>query len=122
MGNSTVLFHVGSAHKRDYALWLPSLDIKPNTVVIFPDWLEARMLFFLKHKPEVYTVDCGIGQNQYAIWGQSIAAQVADKRIKEAIYIDRVDRSACIQHYFSVCTARFVKPLYVFDCRNLSAH
>ena len=74
----------------------------PKTVIT-TGWLEARMLFFLKDKPQVYTLDCGSQQNQYALWSTEMMKNIKNKTLKEALYIDVFDRSSCVKHYFDQC-------------------
>ncbi len=68
-------------------------------VVFSSGWLEARMLFFIKNKPLIYTLDCGNNQNQYALWSSSITEKIAN----EIMFIDNNDRSECLKKYFEAC-------------------
>lgn len=96
-------------------------------IIITSGWLDARMLFFLKNKPAVYTIDCGVQQNQYALWSTDVFTQIKNKTIKEAFYIDTINRIACIKPYFDECTEVFpptyqyqqeIHKLYAFTCTN----
>lgn len=74
----------------------------PDTILT-SGWFQARMLFFLKNKPTIYTLDCGAAQNQYALWSADIQKKIIDKTLKEALYIDRYDRPNCLKKYFDQC-------------------
>lgn len=74
----------------------------PDTIFT-SGWFEARMLFFLPNKPTIYTLGCGTAQNQYALWGTDINKKIADKTLKEALYVDRYDRKSCLEQYFDHC-------------------
>lgn len=98
----------------------------PQTVFT-SGWFEARMLFFLHNKPSIYTLGCGTAQNQYDLWGVDIKNQIANKTLKEAFYIGRYDRLACLQEHFDQCqkipssTYPFRHKeyaLHVYQCRN----
>jgi 4-amino-4-deoxy-L-arabinose transferase-like glycosyltransferase len=90
-------------------------------------WFAARMLFFLEKNPAVYTLGCDTQQNQYAKWSAAIHKQISDKTLKEALYIDIYDRSACLAQHFAQCqriptrTYAFKHKeygLYVYRCIN----
>ncbi|PWY57039.1 dolichol monophosphate mannose synthase [Legionella qingyii] len=98
----------------------------PDTVFT-SGWFTARMLFFLKNKPIIYTLGCGTAQNQYALWNVDINQKIADKTLKEILYIDRHDRQSCLKQYFDQCQKipTHVHPfrhkeyaLNVYKCRN----
>ncbi|HHF7372534.1 glycosyltransferase family 39 protein [Legionella bozemanae] len=74
----------------------------PDTIFT-SGWFAARMLFFLHNKPTIYTLGCDTAQNQYALWGADINKKIADKTLKEALYIDQYDRQSCLQKYFDHC-------------------
>lgn len=74
----------------------------PETIVT-ASWYEARMVFFLKNKPQIYTLECGDPQNQYGLWSQKISQDIIHKTIKKALYIDISDRSNCMKKYFDNC-------------------
>jgi 4-amino-4-deoxy-L-arabinose transferase-like glycosyltransferase len=80
-----------------------SSDTQLPNIVFTSGWFEARMLFFLKNKPTIYTLGCGNEQNQYAFWSADIYKQIANKTLKEALYIDRHDRYDCLEKYFDRC-------------------
>lgn len=98
----------------------------PDTIFT-SGWFEARMLFFLQNKPTIYTLGCGTAQNQYALWNVAINKKIADKTLKEVLYIDRYDRQACLEQYFDQCQ-KIPTPTYpfrhkeyalnVYKCRN----
>lgn len=98
----------------------------PDTIFT-SGWFAARMLFFLHNKPTIYTLGCGTAKNQYALWGNDINQRITDKTLKEAFYIDRYDRSICLEKYFDHCqklptttyTFRHKQyALYVYQCKN----
>ncbi|AWN73634.1 TPA: glycosyltransferase family 39 protein [Legionella anisa] len=74
----------------------------PDTIFT-SGWFAARMLFFLQNKPTIYTLGCDTAQNQYALWGTDIKKKIADKTLKEIVYIDRYDRQSCLEQYFDLC-------------------
>ncbi|CAM2749600.1 glycosyltransferase family 39 protein [Legionella worsleiensis] len=90
-------------------------------------WFEARMLFFLKNKPLIYTLDCGSLQNQYALWSENINKQITHKTEREILYIDLINRSQCLSNYFDKCvqltvqtitTPKDVYSVYAYRCVN----
>ncbi|WP_242605268.1 glycosyltransferase family 39 protein [Fluoribacter gormanii] len=98
----------------------------PDTVFT-SGWFTARMLFFLQNKPIIYTLGCGTAQNQYALWNVNINKKIADKTLKEILYIDRYDRQSCLKQYFDQCKKipTHMHPfrhkeyaLNVYKCRN----
>lgn len=98
----------------------------PDTVFT-SGWFQARMLFFLKNKPEIYTLGCGTAQNQYELWGTDMNRKIADKSVKEALFIDKYDRLSCLTGYFDQCTKiptdsyqlkHKEYALNVYKCRN----
>lgn len=85
-------------------------------------WSDARMLFFLKDKPEIYTLDhCGTSQNEYAFWSQDFVKNVANKSIKEALYMDRVNNIDCVKKYFDQCVP-LSPPIYHFKDQNYAIY
>ncbi len=76
---------------------------KPPQIVITSGWFEARMLYFLKNKPLIYTLDCGSLQNQYEMWSKEIRDKIQSHEIKNILYIDIYDRMSYIKKYFSHC-------------------
>ena len=74
----------------------------PETIVT-ASWYEARMVFFLKNKPQIYTLECGVPQNQYRLWSTKVSQDIVNKTIKRALYIDIADRTNCMQQYFDHC-------------------
>lgn len=98
----------------------------PNTILT-SGWFEARMLFFLKGHPEVYTLGCDAAENQYAFWSTDVKKKIADKTLKEAVYIDSYDRKSCLKQYFDECqrmpTSAYIQTnktytLYAYHCIN----
>ena len=92
----------------------------PN-IVLSPGWIEARMLFFLKNKPNVYTIDCNSLQNQYALWSTDVNQKMKHKQLKEALFIDPFNRLACVQPYFDRCV-RLDMPSYVYKKRDYTIY
>ncbi|KTD10919.1 glycosyl transferase [Legionella gratiana] len=99
----------------------------PHTILT-SGWFQARMMFFLKNKPTIYTLGCGTAQNQYGLWSTAIHKEIADKTLKEALYIDRYDRKSCLKKYFDHCekipTQKYPfrhkeYALNVYRCQNL---
>ncbi len=85
-------------------------------------WSDARMLFFLKNKPAVYTIDmCGTQQNEYAFWSQDFVKSVADKSIKEALYVDRTNHINCVEKYFDQCI-QLSPPTYHFKDQDYAIY
>lgn len=72
-------------------------------VILTSSWFQARMLFFLKNKPMIYTIDCNMPQNQYALWSESINQQLKNKTLGEVWYLDRYEQSQCLAKYFNHC-------------------
>ena len=101
----------------------------PKTIIT-TGWLEARMLFFLKNKPPVYTLDCGSPQNQYALWSTEIVKKIKDKTLKEVLYIDIDNKMGCVEKYFDKCVKLHSPPyhfkkkdytIYTYKCINYVA-
>ncbi|QMT59523.1 glycosyltransferase family 39 protein [Legionella sp. PC997] len=74
----------------------------PDTIFT-SGWFAARMLFFLQNKPIIYTLGCESPQNQYALWNADINKKIANKTLKEIIYIDQYDRKICLAQHFDQC-------------------
>ena len=98
-----------------------------STTILTSGWFEARLLFFLTNKPAVYTLGCGMAENQYLDWSKEVRQKIASKTLKEAVYIDSYDRSHCLANYFDQCerlpTTSYVNKhknyaLYAYRCRN----
>ena len=96
-------------------------------IIFTSGWLESRMLYFLKNKPEIYTLDCGSVQNQYALWSVDLNHKVLNKTLKEAMYIDKYESRACLKKYFDKCERLPTKTysyshkeyhLYAYHCVN----
>ena len=96
-------------------------------VILTPGWAEARILFFLKGKPQIYTIECGVPQNQYALWSTEVNQSIKNKSLKEALFIDPENRVACAEKYFNQCvrlnTATYPYKnkeyaLYAYRCTN----
>lgn len=100
---------------------------KQHPILFTSGWFQARMLFFLDKKPQIYTLDCGMEQNQYALWNAEVNKQIAEKTLKKLLFIDKYDRLNCLKKYFEVCkkvptnTYPFKNKEYtlnVYECRN----
>ena len=76
---------------------------EPPKIVITSGWFEARMLYFLKNKPLIYTLDCASLQNQYELWSKEIRDKILSHEIKNILYIDTYDRISYIKKFFSHC-------------------
>ncbi len=105
VANSTLL-HFTTPKKLIYYRLLQQFNAKypqlPKTVFA-RGWLDARMLFFLKDHPSIYTVDCGFPQNQYALWSEDIVKKMKTKSLKEALFITPTEQPNCIEKYFDHC-------------------
>lgn len=85
-------------------------------------WSDARMLFFLKDKPPVYTLDnCSTQQNEYAFWSHEFVKKVANKSIKEALYMDRSNHIDCVEKYFDHCI-QLAPPTYHFKGQDYAIY
>ena len=92
----------------------------PKTILT-TGWFEARMLFFLQNKPNIYTIDCDSPQNQYALWSIDVNRKIANKTIKEALFIDPYNRLNCAEKYFDTCV-RIVTPTYIYKNREYALY
>ena len=88
----------------------------PKTIIT-TGWFEARALFFLKNKPQVYTLDCGSLQNQYALWSTDIVQKIKNKTLKEVLYVDIFNRVSCVKRYFDHCV-NLHPPTYPYKNKN----
>lgn len=93
---------------------------RPQTILT-SGWLEARMLFFLQGKPNIYTLNCGPEQNQYAAWSEKTIQRIQHKAIQEAWYIDPIDRKGCVEKYFDACQA-LPMPTYQYRQEKYTLH
>ena len=128
--NNSYLFNLTTPNKfieyqliQKFNAFYPHL---PKTILT-AGWFEARMLFFLKNNPDIYTIDCGSPQNQYALWSIDVNQKIANKTLKEALYIDPENRITCVEKYFDTCvklaTPTYLYknreyPLYAYTCTN----
>lgn len=106
--NATTIFNVTHSKKVAYYQWMQQFNARsrpPSEVVITTGWFQARLLFFLKDKPYIYTLDCGSVQNQYELWSQGVKQKILHKEVPRALYLDTADNSACIKQYFDHCEA-----------------
>jgi hypothetical protein len=115
-----VFYHLMQEFNKKY----PNL---PNTLMT-SGWFHARMLFFLQNKPIIYTLGCGTEQNQYALWSIELHKKIAEKTLKEVLFIDKYDRLNCLKKYFDECKKvptdvyLFKNKEYtlnVYECSNL---
>jgi hypothetical protein len=113
------LFHGKKmAHYRALQQFNKEQTSLPRTIIT-PGWFEARMLFFLKDKPEIYTIDCGSEQNQYKLWSHHLLKSIQRGEVSDALYIDAYDRSACMKDYFKQCLPLQISaPLHAYRCSN----
>lgn len=84
-----------------------------NLPVLTAGWIEARMLFFLKNKPYIYTLGCQSPANQYAFWSQGIQNKIASKDLKKSLFIDKYERSSCLKEHFDHCDRLPTNPYYL---------
>jgi 4-amino-4-deoxy-L-arabinose transferase-like glycosyltransferase len=128
--NNSYLYHIVPSNKLDFYRLMQQFNEKykklPN-VVFSSGWFEARMLFFVKDKPLIYTINCGANQNQYALWSSDIMKKIANKTVPEILFIDDQDREGCLEKYFDKCehlptqsikTAKEIKSIYAYKCIN----
>lgn len=88
-------------------------------------WLDARMLFFLKHHPNIHSIDCGFPENQYSVWKQE-----QKNTVQNALIITGTDDSTamnCLKKQFQQCAkiASFSQQahslhqtLFVYQCTH----
>lgn len=91
------------------------------SVVFTSGWLEARILFFLKGKPLIYTLSCYRNQNAYQLWSEAIKKNIRSGRLKSILSINIFDNQTCLQHYFERCERQPTssisgRELYVYRC------
>lgn len=128
--NNSYLYTLVPAKKQFYYRLIQQLNIQlkdaPN-MVFTSGWFEARMLFFLKNKPIIYTLDCGSLQNQYLLWSKDINQKFANKTVQEILFIDLRDSSECLKKYFDRCeqlptqtqiTPKDIYSVYAYKCTN----
>lgn len=96
-------------------------------IVVTTGWFEARMLFFLKGKPAIYTIPCGMAQNHYALWSKPIVSALSQHTLTTVLFVDTYNQIGCVEPYFKRCDRLFVPPyfyqnhfyqLYVYRCTN----
>lgn len=112
---------VPSKNYIDYQLIQSFNDNYPEKlpVVLTTGWMSARVLFFLKNKPIIYTVDCGQAQNAYQQWSASFETSHFEKILAINFY----DNRSCLLHYFQKCeqyptTSIAGKSLFVYQCER----
>lgn len=128
--NNSCLYQFFPSNKLDFYRLMQKFNTKyeklPN-IIFSSGWLEARMLFFVKNKPLIYTISCGSSQNQYALWSTDISQKIVNKALPEILFIDDQDRGGCLEKYFDKCehlptqsikTAKEIKSIYAYKCIN----
>lgn len=106
-----------------------SLNYSPSpNLVLASNWQQAPMMFFFRNRPETYTLNCGEGQNQYALWSEEINQKIRDKTLKKALYISIDNNTDCPKKYFDKCT-KIIYPshsvqhrthtIYAYNCINV---
>ncbi len=91
------------------------------STVFTSGWMEARMLFFLKDKPIIYTISCHQNQNSYQLWSEEIQANIQQGYLKSILSINTFDNQTCLQQYFQHCERQSTsvisgRSLYVYRC------
>jgi hypothetical protein len=114
--NSVFLFKK-PAHFHDFEA-IKSLNTQhaflPKAVVT-TDWMQARLLFFLKNKPTIYTLNsCYQSCNQYGLWSRNLDAQL--RHAKEFLYIGHSDERAYLQQHGYQCKPWVMEGLLTYYC------
>lgn len=87
--------------------------------VFTSSYMSARLGFYIKNQPAIYTVPgCGM-QNQYAQWSKPMLTKIKQGKITSIIYFDLSDTRRCIQPYFSSCQAL---PRITYQQKNTFSH
>lgn len=123
---NTTQFSFNKSKKLSYYREIEQINSLPGQLpkfVLSPNWSEARILFFLKNKPLIYSVKCGPKQNQYAYWSAEIQGKMHEKSIKSALYIDLYNRKKCVEQYFDRCEPMILPrkepfPVFIYRCVN----
>lgn len=128
--NNSYLYQFIPSNKFAYYRLMQQVNEKYKNIpdVVFSSgWFEARMLFFIKNKPLIYTLDCGTNQNQYTLWSTNVIEKIANKTLHEIMFIDDKDRSVCLKKYFDACEqlstqpekkGKDLVPIFVYKCIN----
>ncbi len=98
-----------------------------TSTVLTSDWMTARILFFLKNKPLIYTLKCEWtdSQNQYALWSEYLLDDIKNNPKKDYLVINLFDSKQCLAHYFSHCYRMLVdanshpgkqSELFIYKC------
>ncbi|MBL7481760.1 glycosyltransferase family 39 protein [Legionella bononiensis] len=128
--NNSYLYHFIPSKKLYYYHLIQQFNAQLKDVpeyVFSSGWFEARMLFFIKNKPIIYTLDCGSLQNQYSIWSADINQKIANRTVQEILFIDLKDRSECLKKYFDRCeqlptqtkaTPKDIYSVFAYKCSN----
>ncbi|MDF2940792.1 MAG: dolichol monophosphate mannose synthase [Gammaproteobacteria bacterium] len=92
--------------------------------VITPHYVAAEQIaYWLKGKPQIYALSCGLDANQYQFWQEDFMNKLIQHQIKRALFLDYMDEPYCIQPYFKRCTQLPTisykhSTLYVYQCEN----
>ncbi|RUR18362.1 glycosyltransferase family 39 protein [Legionella sp. km535] len=128
--NNSTLYRIIPTKKLIYYRLMQQVNEQLKNIpssIFSSGWFEARMLFFIKNKPIIYTLDCGSLQNQYSIWSKDINQKIANKTVQEILFIDLRDRSECLKKYFDRCeqlsaqtqiTPKDIYSVYAYKCTN----
>ncbi len=86
-------------------------------VVLASGWLDARVLFFLKNKPFIHTLNCGQAQNAYQLWSSP------DQIDGDILAVNLYDNRSCLLQHFAHCEPVPTTPiagrsLFVYRCQN----
>lgn len=126
--NNSYLYQFLPSNKLSYYRLIQQFNERYKNIpamVFSSGWYEARMLFFVSNKPLIYTLNCGADQNQYALWSIEIKQKLANRTLRDILFIDEKDRRECLKQYFDKCeqlpTASIkahkdVKSIYAYKC------
>lgn len=64
------------------------------------DYLQARVVYFIKNQPEINTFPGCFQENQYQYWSQNTVAAVHNGKIKQALYVVDEPKTACAKQLF----------------------
>lgn len=115
-GNTHIYYHVMQQFNQDY----PAL----SDTVFTSDWKNARMLYFMNKKPNIYTISCGEEANQYLFWSEEMMHKISQKKLDKIIFITRYDMHNCVRQYFDHCARiptklyKNIHDIYAYQCSN----
>jgi len=125
-----------NTREMDYLLVLKANSLIPDNSqpIIAPHYVAAeRIGYWLKAKPQVYVLSCGLGANQYSLWQQDFMKKLNQGQVKTALFMDYMNEPYCIKPYFKQCTELPVitvekhnsfthkittNQLYIYRCNN----